>query len=547
MHPDFWRPETIIKLTTDTNTMTKSKLGIDFQKVKYAKELAGNIANDVQNFVNNYTTVAVERTLCRLIGIDGIDSNDVPLPNVVVNELQEKGVLQQGALFYIGNAILETGKTPQEIAESIAAGTLNITELKINNIDSIHQAVQPYIGQCMTRIKNNVARRNQYLEEIGEGRKPYIYVIVATGNIYEDVVQAQAAARQGADIIAVIRTTGQSLLDYVPYGATTEGFGGTFATQENFRIMRKALDEVGEEVGRYIRLCNYCSGLCMPEIAAMGALERLDVMLNDALYGILFRDINPQRTIIDQYFSRIINGFAGVIINTGEDNYLTTADAYEQAHTVLASDLINEQLALLAGMPEEQMGLGHAFEMDPALENGFLYELAQAQMTREIFPKATLKYMPPTKFMTGNIFRGAIQDALFNQIAIWTGQGIQLLGMITEAIHTPFMSDRYLAIENAKYIFSNMKNIGDEVEFKENGIIRQRAQKVLDDTVALLEIINKEGLFDTLEKGLFADIKRSKNGGKGLAGVVAKGDHYFNPFIQLMKESEKSVCHPKIV
>lgn len=547
MHPDFWRPETIIKLTTDINTMTKSKLGIDFQKVKYAKELAGNIANDVQNFVNNYTTVAVERTLCRLIGIDGIDSNDVPLPNVVVNELQEKGVLQQGALFYIGNAILETGKTPQEIAESIAAGTLNITELKINNIDSIHQAVQPYIGQCMTRIKNNVARRNQYLEEIGEGRKPYIYVIVATGNIYEDVVQAQAAARQGADIIAVIRTTGQSLLDYVPYGATTEGFGGTFATQENFRIMRKALDEVGEEVGRYIRLCNYCSGLCMPEIAAMGALERLDVMLNDALYGILFRDINPQRTIIDQYFSRIINGFAGVIINTGEDNYLTTADAYEQAHTVLASDLINEQLALLAGMPEEQMGLGHAFEMDPALENGFLYELAQAQMTREIFPKATLKYMPPTKFMTGNIFRGAIQDALFNQIAIWTGQGIQLLGMITEAIHTPFMSDRYLAIENAKYIFSNMKNIGDEVEFKENGIIRQRAQKVLDDTVALLEVINKEGLFDTLEKGLFADIKRSKNGGKGLAGVVAKGDHYFNPFIQLMKESEKSVCHPKIV
>lgn len=44
----------------------------------------------------------------------------------------------------------------------------------------------------------------------------------------------------------------------------------------------------------------------------------------------------------------------------------------EQAHTVLASDLINEQLALIAGLKEEQMGLGHAFEMDPSLENGFL-------------------------------------------------------------------------------------------------------------------------------------------------------------------------------
>ena len=96
---------------------------------------------------------------------------------------------------------------------------------------------------------------------------------MATGNIYEDVVQATAAARQGADVIAVIRTTGQSLLDYVPYGATTEGFGGTYATQENFRLMREAMDKVGEELGRYIRVCNYCSGLCMPEIAAMGDFE----------------------------------------------------------------------------------------------------------------------------------------------------------------------------------------------------------------------------------------------------------------------------------
>ncbi len=515
--------------------MNKSKLGLDFEKVASAKKLAKSIADDVQKFVNIYTTVAVERTLCRLVGIDGIDNNEVPLPNVVVDTIHEKGLLNQGVLFYLGNAIIETGLNPQQIAEKMSKGELDITSLKINSLDAIKAAVNPYVLQCIERIKSNVAKRNEYLSTIGEGPKPYIYVIVATGNIYEDVVQAQAAARQGADIIAVIRTTGQSLLDYVPYGATTEGFGGTFATQENFRIMRKALDEVGEEVGRYIRLCNYCSGLCMPEIAAMGALERLDVMLNDALYGILFRDINPQRTLIDQYFSRVINGFAGVIINTGEDNYLTTADAYEQAHTVLASDLINEQLALLAGMPEEQMGLGHAFEMNPELENGYLYELAQAQMLREIFPHAPLKYMPPTKFMTGNIFRGEIQDALFNSIAIWTGQGLQLLGMITEAIHTPFMSDRYLAIENAKYIFNNMKNIGDEVEFKEGGIVRQRAAKVLNDAHKLLEDMVNEGLFEALEKGLFADIKRSKNGGKGLAGVVTKSDNYFNPFIALMK------------
>jgi beta-lysine 5,6-aminomutase alpha subunit len=472
------------------------------------------------------------------LGIDGVDQNDVPLPNVVCDFLMERGILDQGVLLYIGNAIAETGMSPAEIASGIAKNELDVSRIPIHSRQEVDKALLPYIDKAIKRITANRKRREEYITNLGEGKKPYLYVIVATGNIYEDVVQAQAAAHQGADIIAVIRTTGQSLLDYVPYGATTEGFGGTYATQENFRIMRQALDKTGEEIGRYIRLCNYCSGLCMPEIAAMGAFEGLDVMLNDALYGILFRDINMQRTLIDQYFSRVINGFAGVIINTGEDNYLTTSDAYEEAHTVLASQLINEQLALMAGIPEEQMGLGHAFEMDPELENGFLYELAQAQMAREIFPNAPLKYMPPTKFMTGNILRGQIQNTLFNEIAIWTGQGIQLLGMITEAIHTPFMSDRYLAIENAKYIFNNMKDIGNEMEFRDGGIVKSRAKEVLEDTMLLLEKIQTEGLFNALEKGIFASVKRSKTGGKGLAGVMKKGSNYFNPFIRIMKQEQ---------
>ena len=515
--------------------MNQSKLGLDFERVAYARSLASGIAHDVQNFVEDYTTVAVERTIARLLGVDGIDENEVPLPNVVVDSIKDNGLLDEGVMFFMSNAMVQTGMQPQQIAEEMAAGKLDITRLLVAGKQQRDAVIEPVIQASVNRIRERRARKEDYLKNLGEGPKPYLYVIVATGNIYEDVVQAEAAARQGADVIAVIRTTGQSLLDYVPYGATTEGFGGTFATQENFRIMRTALDKVGEEVGKYIRLCNYCSGLCMPEIAIMGAFEGLDVMLNDALYGILFRDINMQRTMVDQYFSRIINGFAGVIINTGEDNYLTTADAFEEAHTVLASDLINEQLALLAGLPEEQMGLGHAFEMDPEMENGFLYELAQAQMTREIFPKATLKYMPPTKFMTGNIFKGHLQDALFNIIGIWTNQGIQLLGMPTEAIHTPFMSDRYLAIENAKYIFNNMKGLGDEVEFKEGGIIRKRASFVVEEAIGTLERIEKEGLFSALEMGLFGDVKRMKTGGKGLNGVVEKAGNYQNPFVKIMK------------
>ncbi|MBR5980419.1 MAG: D-lysine 5,6-aminomutase subunit alpha, partial [Firmicutes bacterium] len=205
------------------------------------------------------------------------------------------------------------------------------------------------------------------------------------------------------------------------------------------------------------------------------------------------------------------------------------------AHTVLASQMINEQFAVLAHIQEWQMGLGHAFEMDPMTEDGFLLELSQAQMAREIFPNASLKYMPPTKFMTGNIFRGHIQDALFNLIAVWTGQSLQLLGMLTEAIHTPFLQDRMLSIENAKYVFNNARHLGDEIEYKKDGIIQKRAQKVLHDADELLAQIEKDGLFPTIEAGKFAAVKRPFEGGKGLEGVATKdNDFYFNPFIEKM-------------
>jgi len=518
----------------------KSKLNLDFATVKKARQAARAIAEDTQKFILQHTSVTIERTCARLLGIDGVDAYEVPLPNLIVDSIKNAGGLGLGLSAYLGNAMIQTGKTPQQIAEAVAAGELDVTRLKMADMFEIRARIDTVARQTIARIKTNREKRESYLGRFGDKQGPYIYVIVATGNIYEDITQAKAAAAQGADVIAVIRTTGQSLLDFVPYGATTEGFGGTYATQENFRLMRAALDESSEQLGRYIRLCNYCSGLCMPEIAAMGALERLDMMLNDALYGILFRDINMQRTMIDQYFSRMINGFAGVIINTGEDNYLTTADAVEEAHTVLASQLINEQFALLSGVPEEQQGLGHAFEITPELRNGFLYELAQAQMAREIFPNAPLKYMPPTKFKTGNIFKGHVQDTLFNMVTIMTSQKVHLLGMLTEAIHTPLMSDRALSIENASYIYRTMADLGDEIEFKSDGIMAKRADQVLREAATMLENIKRDGLFKTLEMGRFAGVKRPLNGGKGLDGVATKQEGYFNPFIELMQQGGKA-------
>jgi len=536
-----------------TRPYTQNKLQIDQNLVIKARRLAKDIVDELTPFILSHSTVSVERTVLRLLGIDGVDPEGIPLPNIVIDNLRKQGLLEEGAARIIAKATLHFKIDPQTLAERFVRHEISFEQLPEFSEEEIHDAAFALAIPAVEKIRLQRQKREQDIKTLGEGSEPYLYVIVATGNIYEDVQQARAAAREGADIVAVIRSTGQSLLDYVPDGPTTEGFGGTFATQENFRIMRVALDEVGQELGRYIRLTNYCSGLCMPEMAAMGAVERLDVMLNDSMYGIIFRDINMQRTFVDQYFSRMINGFAGIIINTGEDNYLTTADAMEAAHTVLTSDFINEQFAFLSGIPEEQQGLGHAMEINPEQPDMFLYEIAQAQLIREIFPRSPIKYMPPTKYMTGNIFKGHVQDTLFNIASVLTGQSIHLLGMLTEALHTPLLQDRFLSLESAKFVFHAMKHLNEEVTFSPNGMIQTRAHDTLEKAVELLEVIQKEGLFQSLEQGRFADIARKPNAGRGLDGVFSKSANYLNPFLELLHPSKvhapqtKSVVEPETI
>ncbi len=267
--------------------MTHNKLNLPGEKIDRARELAKNICAPVLDFIDVHTTVTVERATLRLLGVDGVSSVGVPVPNLIVDALGDR--LGEGAAIWYSNALLQTGLEQSELDKRIEQG-FNIASRPMGDRAQAQEYATRLARRQFARIDANRAYREARLEEYrGNSHSPLLYLIVATGNIYEDVKQAQAAALAGADVIAVIRTTAQSLLDYVPFGPTTEGFGGTYATQENFRIMRRALDEVMEREKRYIYQTNYASGLCMPEIAAMGALERLDMMHPDAVESTMVR------------------------------------------------------------------------------------------------------------------------------------------------------------------------------------------------------------------------------------------------------------------
>jgi len=509
---------------------------MDTQKVARCRELAGAVADDVQGYIDRHTSVGAERTILRSYGVDGLDDRGAPLVNVAVERYQREDLLGRGISYFLGRALLAGADDVQDAAERLAFGPEVDRGEGGPDVAAVRAALEPHAKAALARVDAAKAQREARKAAISPGPTPHKYVIVATGNIYDDAVQAKAAAHAGADVVAVIRATAQSLLDYVPHGATTEGYGGTFATQENFKIIRRATNEASEEYGRYIHQTNYSSGLCMSEIAWMAAVEGLDMLLNDAMYGILFRDINMCRNFVDQYVSRRFIARAGIVINTGEDNYLTTADAVEKAHTVLASQFINEAFAKHAGVREEQMGLGHAYEIDPWKEDSFLFEIAQAQLVRQVFPNHPIKWMPPTKHKTGDIFQSHVHDALFNLVGITTNQSIELLGMFSEAIHNPMLMDRYLSLKATKYMYTTCKHLGDEISWKPDGIVAKRAVQVLDESLELLESVAKEGIWEAISKGAFADVKRTREGGKGFHGVAERHADYVNPVLDLLEK-----------
>ena len=153
--------------------------------------------------------------------------------------------------------------------------------------------------------------------------------------------------------------------------------------------------------------------------------------------------------------------------------------------------------------------------------------------------------MPPTKHMTGDVFRGHLLDGFFNLAGAMTGQGILLVGMMTEAVVTPWLSDRDLALQNVRYVLNAAGGLTEDFHPPRDGFIQTRARQVLDEAVALLdEIATGSGGADTaypqpllaaIADGTFGAMKRPPTKGKGLDGVARKADDYDNPAIDLLE------------
>ena len=150
----------------------KSKLNLDPKVIDSARSSAAGIAAEMQKFIDRHTTVSTERTVVRLLGIDGVDEVETPLPNVVVDAIKDGGGLPRGAAYWIGNAMIQTGLSPQEIAEKVAAGDLDLLKLPLATAEEAEKKLLGVVENTLKTIKDETAKRTHYLDTIGKANSP---------------------------------------------------------------------------------------------------------------------------------------------------------------------------------------------------------------------------------------------------------------------------------------------------------------------------------------------------------------------------------------
>src|ERR1700727_1513050 len=107
-----------------------SKLDLDPGVIASCRQAAAQIAGQVGEEIAGKTTVSVERTVARLLGVDGANELDAPLPNVLVDHVMDRGELGKGIGYWLGNALLDDeSSSPQRIAEGGKAGEVDLCGL----------------------------------------------------------------------------------------------------------------------------------------------------------------------------------------------------------------------------------------------------------------------------------------------------------------------------------------------------------------------------------------------------------------------------------
>jgi beta-lysine 5,6-aminomutase alpha subunit len=425
-------------------------------RAEQVRRRAADMAGGLSRAARKSATIAQERAVLRMLGVDGLDRAGLPLAASLAERYcgSDPGRLARGVILPLVVATLEYDMPPRDVALDGASGAIDLgleAELleRPDRLVAAQKRAAELLDAALVRFDANRTATREMRDVLGLPDEPWLGAVLKATEVVEAAAEIRAMVGAGADLIEVrvpsswefaearrqvgLETPG--LFEFEPpkkgRGAGRIDRRGRQAparpaaepvpagSQRGLAVLRRAADEAAAQRRCYASLMTVTSAFAAPEQAVVAAFERIDFVGADPIREIVEDNLDPERALADHAFAHRLQARAGcrVVIGPGplaigaDMASGIPADAATRAGRALALQALGVELALADGLAADRLMTGAVPDWDAGdADNGSI--MRQAWMRRIVFPDVRLVVGWPTGWATSSGGAMAIVSAL---------------------------------------------------------------------------------------------------------------------------------------
>jgi beta-lysine 5,6-aminomutase alpha subunit len=418
------------------------------QQVQTLRRQAADLARRLSVEARGSATIAQERAVLRMIGVDGLDRAGRPLAAATVERFcgATPDRLAAGILLPFALAAGRHDLAPRELALDVAAGVIDLAaEAESADAESKAAAevrVAALLNAALARFDANRTAARVQREVLGAPHEPWFGLALEARDAHGASGEVRRLVARGVDVVQVAVPASWEYAEAQRAAGSTPEKAGAPArgrgrrqlrgrlpqlpplprpdresipagSQRGLAELRRTTDQAAAERGSYASLMTVASAFAAPEQAVVAAFERIDLVEADPIREIVEHNVDPARALADHDLAHRLQARAGCSVVMGAGPLTLGAevasgmpsDAATRAGRSLALQALGAELALAGGLPPERLLLGAV--PDWVAGRGPLSYLVQAWLRRAVFPGHPLVVeMPPGESAPGRTRAG---------------------------------------------------------------------------------------------------------------------------------------------
>ena len=377
-------------------------------EVESIRRQAADLAAGLSKAARGSATIAQERAVLRMLGVDGLDLEGRPLAASLAERYcgADPTRLAQGVILPFVVAMLEYDLPARELALEGVRGAVDLcleAELldRPDRLAGAERLASQLLGSAFHRFDANRTAAREMREVLGVSDEPWLAVALRASEVDSAAGEIRAVVSGGADVVQIHvpaswefaearRQVGLDTPDAFKVGrgagrgsrpggrrwraraerparpARSGSDPVPAGSQRGLASLRTAADEAAAERGCYASLMTVTSAFAAPEQAVVAAFERIDLVEADPIREIVEDNVDPERALADHAFAHRLQARAGCRVVMGPGPLALGADvasglpsdAATRAGRSLALQALGVELALVDGLPAERLLIG---------------------------------------------------------------------------------------------------------------------------------------------------------------------------------------------